>query len=70
MLVLISIYTFQFEDFPGYWRNFTGFTEEQYVLSLKYLRLFSFSSCFVVSSLNRAGPVQLHCDPHTHRWSY
>lgn len=29
MLVLISIYTFQFEDFPGYWRNFTGFTEEQ-----------------------------------------
>lgn len=32
MLVLISIYTYQFEDFPGYWRNFTGFTEEQYVL--------------------------------------
>ena len=29
MLVLISIYTYQFEDFPGYWRNFTGFTEEQ-----------------------------------------
>lgn len=29
MLVLISIYTYQFEDFPGYWRNCTGFTEEQ-----------------------------------------
>uniref|UniRef100_A0A667X6J1 Piezo type mechanosensitive ion channel component 1 (Er blood group) n=1 Tax=Myripristis murdjan TaxID=586833 RepID=A0A667X6J1_9TELE len=29
MLVLISIYTYQFEDFPGYWRNLTGFTEEQ-----------------------------------------
>lgn len=35
MLVLISIYTYQFEDFPGYWRNFTGFTEEQYVLLQK-----------------------------------
>lgn len=32
MLVLISIYTYQFEDFPGYWRNLTGFTDEQYVL--------------------------------------
>ncbi|XP_024916735.1 piezo-type mechanosensitive ion channel component 1 [Cynoglossus semilaevis] len=29
MLVLIAIYTYQFEDFPQYWRNFTGFTEEQ-----------------------------------------
>ncbi|KAI1889925.1 hypothetical protein AGOR_G00167930 [Albula goreensis] len=29
MLVLITIYTFQFEDFPGYWKNLTGFTEEQ-----------------------------------------
>lgn len=29
MLVLIAIYTYQFEDFPGYWRNFTGFTEQQ-----------------------------------------
>ncbi|XP_030621028.1 piezo-type mechanosensitive ion channel component 1 [Chanos chanos] len=29
MLVLIAIYTFQFDDFPGYWKNFTGFTEEQ-----------------------------------------
>ena len=31
MLVLITIYTFQFEDFPDYSKNFTGFTEEQYV---------------------------------------
>lgn len=31
MLVLIAIYTFQFEDFPGYWKNFTGFTEQQCV---------------------------------------
>ncbi|XP_063044770.1 piezo-type mechanosensitive ion channel component 1 [Engraulis encrasicolus] len=29
MLVLITIYTFQFEDFPDYWKNFTGFTEVQ-----------------------------------------
>ncbi|KTF86022.1 hypothetical protein cypCar_00014449 [Cyprinus carpio] len=29
MVVLIAIYTFQFEDFPGYWGNFTGFTEQQ-----------------------------------------
>ena len=41
MLVLISIYTYQFEDFPGYWRNFTGFTEEQYVAPV-FLPLFSF----------------------------
>ncbi|XP_041125215.1 piezo-type mechanosensitive ion channel component 1-like isoform X1 [Polyodon spathula] len=29
MLVLIAVYTFQFEDFPTYWKNFTGFTEHQ-----------------------------------------
>lgn len=29
MLVLIAVYTFQFEDFPVYWRNFTGLTDEQ-----------------------------------------
>ncbi|XP_048338363.1 piezo-type mechanosensitive ion channel component 1-like, partial [Sphaerodactylus townsendi] len=28
MLVLIAVYTFQFEDFPMYWHNFTGFTNE------------------------------------------
>lgn len=29
MLVLIAVYTFQFQDFPAYWRNLTGFTDEQ-----------------------------------------
>ncbi|XP_051485656.1 piezo-type mechanosensitive ion channel component 1 isoform X2 [Apus apus] len=29
MLVLIAIYTFQFEDFPTYWKNLTGLTDEQ-----------------------------------------
>jgi hypothetical protein len=29
MLVLIAVYTFQFQDFPTYWRNLTGFTNEQ-----------------------------------------
>lgn len=29
MLVLIAVYTFQFEDFPMYWRNLTGLTDEQ-----------------------------------------
>lgn len=29
MLVLIAVYTFQFEDFPAYWRNITGLTDEQ-----------------------------------------
>lgn len=29
MLVLIAVYTFQFQDFPMYWRNLTGLTDEQ-----------------------------------------
>lgn len=29
MLVLIAVYTFQFEDFPMYWRNLTGLTNQQ-----------------------------------------
>ncbi|KAK2922149.1 piezo-type mechanosensitive ion channel component 1 isoform X2 [Channa argus] len=44
MLVLISIYTFQFEDFPGYWKNFTGFTEEQ--LAAIGLETFALSELF------------------------
>ncbi|KAI3362908.1 hypothetical protein L3Q82_011502, partial [Scortum barcoo] len=44
MLVLISIYTYQFEDFPGYWRNFTGFTEEQ--LAAIGLEIFALSELF------------------------
>ncbi|XP_069030806.1 piezo-type mechanosensitive ion channel component 1 isoform X1 [Embiotoca jacksoni] len=44
MLVLISIYTYQFEDFPGYWRNFTGFTEDQ--LAAIGLETFALSELF------------------------
>ncbi|KAM9365017.1 piezo-type mechanosensitive ion channel component 1 [Pholidichthys leucotaenia] len=44
MLVLISIYTYQFEDFPGYWRNFTGCTEEQ--LAAIGLETFALSELF------------------------
>uniref|UniRef100_A0A8B9GV46 Piezo-type mechanosensitive ion channel component 1 n=1 Tax=Astyanax mexicanus TaxID=7994 RepID=A0A8B9GV46_ASTMX len=44
MLVLIAIYTYQFEDFPDYWRNFTGFTEEQ--LSDIGLETFKLSELF------------------------
>ncbi|XP_039995581.1 piezo-type mechanosensitive ion channel component 1 isoform X1 [Xiphias gladius] len=44
MLVLISIYTYQFEDFPQYWRNFTGFTEEQ--LAAIGLETFALSELF------------------------
>ncbi|CAN9500176.1 unnamed protein product [Ophioblennius macclurei] len=44
MLVLISIYTFQFEDFPGYWGNFTGFTEDQ--LAALGLETFALSELF------------------------
>nr|XP_046257127.1 piezo-type mechanosensitive ion channel component 1 isoform X2 [Scatophagus argus] len=44
MLVLITIYTYQFEDFPGYWRNFTGFTEEQ--LAAIGLETFALSELF------------------------
>ncbi|XP_026164380.1 piezo-type mechanosensitive ion channel component 1 isoform X2 [Mastacembelus armatus] len=44
MLVLISIYTYQFEDFPGYWRNFTGLTEEQ--LAAIGLETFALSELF------------------------
>ncbi|XP_018115987.1 piezo-type mechanosensitive ion channel component 1 isoform X2 [Xenopus laevis] len=29
MLVLIAIYTFQFEEFPAYWKNLTNLTDEQ-----------------------------------------
>lgn len=29
MLVLIAVYTFQFEDFPVIWKNLTGLTDKQ-----------------------------------------
>ncbi|XP_037126743.1 piezo-type mechanosensitive ion channel component 1 isoform X2 [Syngnathus acus] len=44
MLVLISIYTFQFEDFPGYWKNLTGLTEQQ--LTAIGLETFALSELF------------------------
>uniref|UniRef100_A0A8C2ZBP9 Piezo type mechanosensitive ion channel component 1 (Er blood group) n=1 Tax=Cyclopterus lumpus TaxID=8103 RepID=A0A8C2ZBP9_CYCLU len=57
MLVLISIYTYQFEDFPGYWRNFTGFTEEQ--LAAIGLETFALSELF--SSILIPGFFLLAC---------
>ncbi|XP_035273353.1 piezo-type mechanosensitive ion channel component 1 isoform X2 [Anguilla anguilla] len=45
MLVLTAIYTFQFEDFPDYWKNFTGFSEEQ--LADIGLETFELSELFV-----------------------
>ncbi|KAG9475071.1 hypothetical protein GDO78_003496 [Eleutherodactylus coqui] len=44
MLVLIAIYTYQFEDFPVYWRNLTSLTDEQ--LSAMGLEQFSVSELF------------------------
>ncbi|KAM9848176.1 piezo-type mechanosensitive ion channel component 1 [Aulostomus maculatus] len=57
MLVLISIYTYQFEDFPEYWRNFTGFTEEQ--LAAIGLETFALSELF--SSILIPGFFLLAC---------
>ncbi|CAL1577738.1 unnamed protein product [Knipowitschia caucasica] len=57
MLVLIAIYTFQFEDFPGYWMNFTGFTEEQ--LAAVGLETFALSELF--SSILIPGFFLLAC---------
>ncbi|XP_074501554.1 piezo-type mechanosensitive ion channel component 1 isoform X2 [Sebastes fasciatus] len=57
MLVLISIYTYQFEDFPGYWGNLTGFTEEQ--LAAIGLETFALSELF--SSILIPGFFLLAC---------
>ena len=54
MLILISIYTYQFEDFPGYWRNLTGFTEEQWVdLFLSPHRSFNHSNTLFIAYQNK-----------------
>ncbi|NXT39329.1 PIEZ1 protein, partial [Pelecanoides urinatrix] len=62
MLVLIAIYTFQFEDFPMYWRNLTGFTDEQ--LGDLGLEQFSvselFSSTLIPGFFLLACILQLH----------
>ncbi|XP_018096993.1 piezo-type mechanosensitive ion channel component 1 isoform X2 [Xenopus laevis] len=44
MLVLIAIYTFQFEEFPVYWKNLTNLTDEQ--LGDIGLEMFSVSELF------------------------
>ncbi|PKU33348.1 piezo-type mechanosensitive ion channel component 1 [Limosa lapponica baueri] len=66
MLVLITIYTFQFEDFPMYWRNLTGFTDEQ--LGDLGLEQFSvselFSSTLIPGFFLLACILQLHYFHH------
>ncbi|XP_074769024.1 piezo-type mechanosensitive ion channel component 1 [Athene noctua] len=62
MLVLIAVYTFQFEDFPMYWRNLTGLTDEQ--LGDLGLEQFSvselFSSTLIPGFFLLACILQLH----------
>nr|XP_055072382.1 piezo-type mechanosensitive ion channel component 1 isoform X2 [Misgurnus anguillicaudatus] len=62
MVVLIAIYTFQFEDFPGYWRNFTGFTEQQLSdIGLETFKLSElFSSILIPGFFLLACILQLH----------
>ncbi|XP_008564099.1 PREDICTED: piezo-type mechanosensitive ion channel component 1 [Galeopterus variegatus] len=57
MLVLIAVYTFQFQDFPMYWRNLTGFTNEQ----LGDLGLEQFSVSELFSSILIPGFFLLSC---------
>ncbi|XP_053843044.1 piezo-type mechanosensitive ion channel component 1 isoform X1 [Vidua macroura] len=62
MLVLIVTYTYQFEDFPMYWRNLTGLTDDQ--LSDMGLEQFSvsklFSSILILGFFLLACILQLH----------
>nr|XP_012592580.2 piezo-type mechanosensitive ion channel component 1 isoform X1 [Microcebus murinus]XP_020138354.1 piezo-type mechanosensitive ion channel component 1 isoform X1 [Microcebus murinus] len=57
MLVLVAVYTFQFQDFPTYWRNLTGFTDEQ----LGDLGLEQFSVSELFSSILIPGFFLLAC---------
>nr|XP_033798454.1 piezo-type mechanosensitive ion channel component 1 isoform X2 [Geotrypetes seraphini] len=57
MLVLIAVYTFQFEDFPIYWRNWTQFTDAQ----LGDLGLEQFSVSELFSSILIPGFFLLAC---------
>uniref|UniRef100_A0A8C7AQJ5 Piezo type mechanosensitive ion channel component 1 (Er blood group) n=1 Tax=Neovison vison TaxID=452646 RepID=A0A8C7AQJ5_NEOVI len=69
MLVLIAVYTFQFQDFPAYWRNLTGLTDcllyTSAVLGDLGLEQFSvselFSSILVPGFFLLACILQLHC---------
>ncbi|XP_067854151.1 piezo-type mechanosensitive ion channel component 1 isoform X4 [Heptranchias perlo] len=62
MLVLIAVYTFQFAEFPHYWKNFTGLTDEQ--LGDMGLEQFSvselFSSILIPAFFLLACILQLH----------
>ncbi|KAK6294666.1 hypothetical protein J4Q44_G00354960, partial [Coregonus suidteri] len=62
MLVLITIYTFQFEDFPAYWKNFTGFTEQQLAdIGLETFKLTElFTSILIPGFFLLACILQLH----------
>ncbi|XP_054856190.1 piezo-type mechanosensitive ion channel component 1 [Eublepharis macularius] len=62
MLVLIAVYTFQFQDFPMYWRNLTGFTDEQLGdLGLEQFTVTElFSSIFIPGFFLLACILQLH----------
>ncbi|XP_030812144.1 piezo-type mechanosensitive ion channel component 1 isoform X2 [Camarhynchus parvulus] len=57
MLVLIATYTYQFEDFPMYWRNMTSLNDDQ--LSDMGLQQFSVSELF--SSILMMGFFLLAC---------
>ncbi|XP_072802892.1 piezo-type mechanosensitive ion channel component 1 isoform X1 [Vicugna pacos] len=57
MLVLVAVYTFQFQDFPAYWRNLTGLTDEQ----LGDLGLEQFSVSELFSSILIPGFFLLAC---------
>ncbi|XP_047383730.1 piezo-type mechanosensitive ion channel component 1 isoform X2 [Sciurus carolinensis] len=57
MLVLAAVYTFQFQAFPAYWRNLTGFTDEQ----LGDLGLEQFSVSELFSSILVPGFFLLAC---------
>ncbi|XP_062845952.1 piezo-type mechanosensitive ion channel component 1 isoform X2 [Trichomycterus rosablanca] len=62
MLVLIAIYTYQFEDFPDYWKNFTGFTEDQLAdIGLETFKLSElFTSILIPGFFLLACILQLH----------
>ncbi|XP_062356270.1 piezo-type mechanosensitive ion channel component 1 [Cinclus cinclus] len=70
MLVLISNYTYQFEDFPMYWRNLTSLSDSQLsdvgLEQISISRLFS--SILITGFFLLACTLQLHCfhEPFMH----
>ncbi|XP_050834889.1 piezo-type mechanosensitive ion channel component 1 isoform X2 [Serinus canaria] len=57
MLVLIATYTYQFEDFPMYWRNVTGLNDDQ----LRDMGLQQFSVSKLFSNILMMGFFLLAC---------